>query len=273
MKSSLKNTLGLLFFGLFSSVAKGALAINALEVEHHISFDASVPDVLNGQFTGTGFANNPTAGQLDSDSWSTQGWGSGGSVAFGGTATVGEFARGSTGSPVASTGIYSYGTSDRQLLLQPGNTPAFNGESITLKLQNNTGLTITGWTISYENFRRNDSNTDSFLVADLSSDGISWVIPAVEYATFLMPSGSFSDALGWTQAPTQSHTFDSNPNLVVNDGDFFFIRWRTYLTSGSQSSPRDEWGIDDIRITAIPEPGTAILSIFLAASLLIRRNR
>lgn len=264
---------GLLGLLVSASAGRGALVIRALETEHLINFDSTVVGVANGQFAGAGFSPLPALGQLDSDSWSTQGWASGGSVSFGGTSISGEFARGSTTSAVTSTGIYSYGTSDRQLLLQPGNTPAFGSESITLKVENQTDRTITGWTIGYDAFRRNDSPFDSWLVVDISTNGSTWYSMGDYFAVFLNNSG-LSDGLGWVKAQTHLHTFEDSPNVpfAVADGGNFYIRWRTFLSNGNVASARDEWGIDNIRITAIPEPSSVALFI-VPASLLLRRKR
>ena len=58
-------------------------------------------------FTGSGFAPTPSSGQLDADNWQITGF-SDGNLAFGGTRTTGDYARGVTGGNVTVGGIYGY---------------------------------------------------------------------------------------------------------------------------------------------------------------------
>ena len=58
-------------------------------------------------FTGSGFTPTPAAGQLDSDDWSISGFGT--NVAFGGTGTSGDAARGTdTDGGVGTGGVYAF---------------------------------------------------------------------------------------------------------------------------------------------------------------------
>jgi len=67
-------------------------------------FPAEVTEGFD-DFTASGFSPTPMIGQLCSNTFATSGW-SDGSVAFGGTGTSGDFARGSTAGGVSSGGIY-----------------------------------------------------------------------------------------------------------------------------------------------------------------------
>jgi hypothetical protein len=57
-------------------------------------------------FMGSGFAPDPAADQLDSDTWSVTGL-SDGDVEFGGSGLSGDFARGSTTGGVTTGGVYA----------------------------------------------------------------------------------------------------------------------------------------------------------------------
>ena len=74
-------------------------------------------------FNGSGFSPTPLAGQLDSGIWAIDGL-SDGSLTFGGTATSGDFARGTDPDAVGTGGIYAFntGNGDTALGIQPGGT-------------------------------------------------------------------------------------------------------------------------------------------------------
>ena len=100
-------------------------------------------------FTGSGFASSPAAGQLDSDLWRAIGL-SDGTGTFGGTHTTGDFARGlgpvtaPTGG-VTTGGVYAFdvgnGGGDTGLGIQADDTD-FTPGSFELRLVNTTGSTI-----------------------------------------------------------------------------------------------------------------------------------
>ncbi len=77
---------------------QGALLLGDALTTYTINFDSTVADVNNDKFTGTGFQANPTAGQLDSDSWASAGWSSG-TLPFGGTQASDDFRTGTIAAP------------------------------------------------------------------------------------------------------------------------------------------------------------------------------
>ncbi|MBN1217568.1 MAG: hypothetical protein JXM69_01465, partial [Anaerolineae bacterium] len=106
-------------------------------------------------FTGSGFDPNPGVGQLDSDIWSVTGL-SDGDLLFGDSQTTGDFARGPSAGGVTTGGVYAFDVGGNTILgVQPGGTDFTPGE-IILRLQNNTGSTITQLDVSYDIWYRND---------------------------------------------------------------------------------------------------------------------
>jgi hypothetical protein len=119
------------------------LTINATSTDYTVDFDATFGDVNNGQFDGSGFNPSPSSGQLDSDAWATTGMSDGDSD-FGDTETSGDFARGNSSGGVGTGGFYSFtvGTGNNAFGVQPTSSD-FTPGTITLKIHNNTGSTIT----------------------------------------------------------------------------------------------------------------------------------
>ena len=103
----------------------------------------NVPVTENfNNFGGEGFATTPASNQLDSDTWKVTGL-SDGAGTFGADFTTGDFAKGGSDGGVTSGGFYSFfnGT-DSMLGVQPTGGDWTPGD-IVLKLQNNTGASIT----------------------------------------------------------------------------------------------------------------------------------
>ena len=98
-------------------------------------------------FDGSGFQSNPTTGQLDSDFWSITGL-SDGDLAFGGTRTSNDYARGTDFDGATAGGIYAFelgeDSGDYILGVQP-TAADFTPGDFTLKFTNNT---VVPWTES-----------------------------------------------------------------------------------------------------------------------------
>lgn len=189
-------------------------------------------------FTGSGFAPAPVAGQLDSDDWATTGW-SDGSMAFGGTETSGDFARGSSSGGVGTGGIYAFdvGAGNIALGVQPGGSD-FTPGTFTLRIQNNSGKTMNRADLSYNVYFNNDQPRANSLNFSYSDDDVTYTpVGALD-----VTSPEASDALGW-QTVAQS---TSVTGINVPDGGFFYLRWTGDDVSGGGS--RDEFAIDDISL-------------------------
>ncbi len=243
--------------------ARADLVLSALNSAVVIDFESTLDQVNNGPFAGAGFQSTPTAGQLDSDAWAVTGW-SDGSLAFGGTQTAGDYARGLDNSGgVTAGGFYSFtnATLTRTLGIQPGGSDWAPG-TLTLRMTNQTGSTITQLDIAYEVWVNNDQGRSSSLNFSFSADNSAYTaVGALD-----LTSTVAADALGF-QLNNRS---TSLTGLSIADGAQYYIRWSGADVGGSGS--RDEFALDDISITAVPEPTTFAL-LGIAAAVLIRRRR
>lgn len=232
-----------------ADVCRGALVISTFNAVNTIDFDSTVLDVNDGAFTGAGFQSSTTAGQLDSDSWAVTGW-SDGALAFGGTRTTAstDYTRGTTTGPVATGGIYGYDVDssaavNRGLGFQPGTSDWAPG-TLTLKVQNNTGQTVSSFDLSYVVYIRNDQERGNSFNFAYSTDDSAYT----PVAGLNLTSAAASDALGLVANP-ESTTLSG---FSIADGGFFYLRWSGADVNGSGN--RDEFVLDGISITAVPEP-------------------
>ncbi|MBL0034695.1 MAG: PKD domain-containing protein [Flavobacteriales bacterium] len=221
------------------------LNIVAPNTAYTVSFDATVAGVANGAFAGTGFQPVPTSGRLDSDAWAITGW-SDGTLAYGGTRITSgtDFRRGSTApgnAAITTGGIYSFGgapITGRALGFQPAASDFAPG-TMTLRVQNNTGSTLTAFDIAYNAYYRNDQNSSSSFNFSYSTDDVTYSsVPALDIAS-PGPSGG----AGWTQLP-RATTFSG---ITVANGAYVYIRWTS--NDIAVSANRDEFALDDISVT------------------------
>lgn len=189
-------------------------------------------------FDGSGFTPTPAAGQLDSDDWATTGW-SDGSMAFGGTETTGDFARGSSTGGVGTGGIYAFdvGSGNIALGVQPGGSDFTPGD-FTLRIQNNSGKTMNRAELAYNIYYLNNTARANALNFSYSDDDVTYTpLGALDFT-----SPEASDALGW-QMVNRSTTI---LGITVLDGDYLYLRWTGDDVSGGGA--RDEFAIDDISL-------------------------
>ncbi len=200
-------------------------------------------------FTAAGFQPNPVLpGRLNSNAWEVKGW-SYGNLLFGGTQTLDDFARGPSPTAVITPGIYAYTDTPSSdvnpaLLIQPGLSD-FDPGTITLKIKNNGTTNITQLTISYDLFVRNDEiNSSSLTFSHSANNTLFTNEPALNYVSPDVP-----DDFQWvhveTLAPSRVIIIGS---LNLAPGSFYYIRWTPEIISGTSNS--DEFGLDDINITA-----------------------
>ncbi len=242
-------------------------------------------------FDGSGFAPNPTSGQLDSDIWQVDGLSDDTTMDFGDTQTTGDFARGidadDPDNGVSTGGVYAFdaGGGDMLLGIQPGGSD-FTPGSITLKVVNESGSTVSDIYVAYEIWVLNDqgranSLNFSYQLNCTDASGNFTPVSTLDYTT----PETADDSPAWTQAATRSTTI-SGANLA--DGAAICLRWSGDDVSGSGA--RDEYGIDDIEVrigspTAITLEGLAArsdraplaaglgLSLLAAGALLLRRRK
>lgn len=226
--------------------ASAQLNIAAVNTAYTVNFDGTVAGVGSGVWAGTGFQPTPAAGRLDSDAWAVTGW-SDGDLAFGGTRiTAGtDYRRGLAAAPVATGGMYAFDDgaggvlNGRALGVQP-NATEFNTGTITLRIQNNTGSTLTAFDIAYNVAYRDDGGWSSNFNLYVSDNGTSYThIASQDVVSPVGPAGA-----AWV-ANARSVTVSG---FFVPNGSYFYIRWRGNENPGG-SGARDEFALDDISVT------------------------
>lgn len=225
-----------------------------------IDFDSPVANVNIDAFTGAGFQPSPTSGQLDSDSWALTGW-SDGALAFGGTATTTDYARGASEGNVTTGGVYGFDVDstsnvNRAFGFQPGTNDWVPG-TVTLRVTNATGLPSTSLAIAYDVYVRNDQGRANSFNFSYSTDNVTFtpVNPMnVVSPTAAEPSPSFT--LNSRLAPFIA--------VVIPAGGQFYLRWSGADVNGSGS--RDEFALDNISVTIAAVPEASSLAFAGAAA-------
>lgn len=220
--------------------AIAGLIISATGTTYTIDFDNTVSGVNNGAFTGSGFVPNPTSGQLNSGAWSLTGM-SDGALAFNGTGTTGDYARGTSNGGVTTGGVYAktLGTGDIALGIQPGSSD-FTPGTITLKTANTTGSSITHIEIAYDVYVYNDQGRSNNLNFSYSTDDVTYTdISALDVVSeeiaLITPSWERNSRFALITLPS---------SLVTSSN--FYLRWSGDGVSGSGSV--DEFAIDNIAV-------------------------
>jgi hypothetical protein len=238
---TLIRTVGALIalFALLPRPALAQLDVAALNTAYTVTFDATLAGVNNGVFTGSGFAPSPASGQLNSNAWASTGM-SDGASAFGGTNTSGDFARGSSSGGVTGGGFYAFevATSDYALGVQ-GTGGDWTPGTITLRVQNTTGGTLTSLDVAYEAWVYNDQGRANSLNFSWSLDDVSYTpVGALDLTSPETADGSPA----WTR-----NDRNTTLSLSVANNDYIYLRWESDDVSGGGS--RDEFALDDISVT------------------------
>ena len=204
-------------------------------------------------FEGGGFvpfaptpAPTPQPGTLDSNSFAITGM-SDGDLAFGGTATSGDYARGITAGGVTTGGCYAFdrGAGDVALGFQPTADDMSPG-TVSMRVVNRTGGQVTEVTVSYDIVVRNDeprANTWTFSYAT-DAAGPYTALPGLDFTT---PAAA-DPSPAWVVTPRVT----TIAGIALQDGDPLYLRWTTDDSSGSGS--RDELGVDNVVVTATEVP-------------------
>ncbi len=194
-------------------------------------------------FTGSGFAPEPETGQLDSDTWRIAGM-SDGDLPFGGTFTIGDYAKGLSTGDVGPSGIYGFEVTPGVITLgvQPKNTDFTPGE-IVLRIQNNTSDLITSLQVGYDLWFNNNKPYATAWSFHHSADDLTFTHAGGDYT-----SGEAADGLGW-----QSQTFLIDLNgLSIDHGEYYYLKWAS--DDGTGHGQRDEFGLNNIAVSAIVVP-------------------
>jgi hypothetical protein len=154
---------------------------------------------------------------------------------------------------VTTGGIYSFtgaGITGNAFGIQPGASDWAPG-TMTLRMVNNSGSTLTQIQVSYNAYYRNDQGYSSSFNFSYSTDNVTYApVPALDIISPEAASGA-----NWVQQPRST----TITGLFIPDGASFYIRWSGSDVSGSGS--RDEFAIDDIVVI-----GRAYTLVRLASS-------
>ncbi len=234
----MRKILLLLFCISFVFSAKAQLDLTDANTNFTINFDSTVSGVVNGQYDASDIVPTPATGDLDSNAWAVAGMSSG-DVAFDATSNGGDYGRGTSAGNVTSGGLYAFqvgGVSDVALGWQATSSD-FSPGSFTLKITNNTGVTVSRFSIDYEVWVLNNEDRASSANFSYSSDNSSYTnVASLNTTTTAAKDGSPS----WASSDKSVTIYGLN----IADGASFYLRWSSADVSGSGS--RDEIAIDDI---------------------------
>ena len=132
--------------------------------------DAPVRERFDG-FAGSGFDPDPSAGQLDSDTWIVTGLNAG-DLAFGDTATTGSYANGSDPGAVTDAGIWAFevAASDPALGVQPAMNDLTPG-ALETRFTNGTGAALDSFSLQYECWQFNDGARATDISVEITVEG------------------------------------------------------------------------------------------------------
>ncbi|MBN8568645.1 MAG: T9SS type A sorting domain-containing protein [Ignavibacteria bacterium] len=219
------------------------LQLSAEGTSYTIDFEGTLTNVSNGAFTGSGFQLTPSAGQLSSSTFAITGF-SDGDLAFDGTRTTGDYSVGSTtGGASTGGGVYAFtGTpTSTGLGFQP-TTADWTPGTLSMRVQNKTGVTATTLLVSYKVHVYNDGDRSSSFNFSYSGDDASYTpVSEMNLTTPQALDGSPS----WR---TYIRIYTINLSLA-NNGLYYF-RWSSDDVGGSGN--RDEIVIDDINVIVNP---------------------
>ncbi len=234
MKKISVSSFAILFVLSFCFSAFGQLSFTANGTQT-IDFSTAVTGVNAANYDGSGLAASPAAGQLDSDGFAITGFN-----------TAADLTRGSTTGGVGTGGLYNLNP-NVAIWVQPGGSDFTPGD-ITLTIQNNGATDIQQITVSYDILNLNDQGRSNSFNFSHSTDNVTYT-PVVAN-DFTSPAAA--DALGIQTIPRGPTVITG---LTITPGSSFFIRWTGNDAGGSGS--RDEFGLDNIVVTALYAPTAA----------------
>ena len=196
-------------------------------------------------FSASGCSPTPAVGQLDSKQFAVFGFFTGptaNDLTFNDTSFVtSDLVRGFRYSPVTVAGMYAYNdtlTGERMLWFQPTGADFTPGE-LWMRVCNNTGVTLTDVEIAFDFNYFNDGTRSQSIMFEYSTDSVNF---------FTLYSDT-TIAVNDTMMHSSSLMYPVS-GLSLADGQCMFFRWATNDNVGGGA--RDELGIDNISVTAMP---------------------
>ncbi|MDR6967424.1 hypothetical protein J2X31_001435 [Flavobacterium arsenatis] len=218
--------------------------IYASNTVNTITFDATVDGVNNDVFQGDGVAPLAEVGQLSSRAWAFTGF-SDGAVAFNGTSPEdSDYDQGTSTGGVTETGLYAFETSPNNFALgiQSGSGD-FTPGTITLRLQNRTGTTMTSLNVGYKVYIYNDQASSTNFNLSYSANNSSYTAATTLNTT--SPTTA-DDTPGWKAY----YRVTTITGISIASGGDYYLRWESATASGSAEF--DEFALDDISVVANP---------------------
>jgi hypothetical protein len=179
----------------------------------------------------------------------------------------------SPGGVYSNTGTYNNGNSMRAFRDASTSDLAIglknsSDQFITLRMQNTTGLSITSWTVGYnvEQYSKGASATE--ILFSYSLNGTSFITTNLSGGALVTANNTapvdqnLASVLSTSRNATITET-------IANNSEIWF-RWTYNHTSGTSV----HMGIDDIAVSAVPEPSTyALLGIGMLGLMILRRKQ
>ncbi len=218
--------------------------ISAVNTVNTINFDTNVDGVNAETFQGDGFSTTATAGLLNSNAWSVNGFSSG-NLGFGvNSAEDTDFDRGTSDVPGSEGGIYAYETSSGNFSLGLQSAPGdFTPGNVTLRFQNQTGTTLSSINIGYTVYVYNNQPSSSSLNFSHSSDNSSYT--QVPNLSVVSPA-QVDLTPGWKAY----YRVVTLTGLSIASNNYYYLRWNGATVSGTTNF--DGFAIDDIVMVANP---------------------
>jgi hypothetical protein len=241
----MKRTLTLLVAAMMTGLTGfSQLSLTTAGSPQVIDFSTSVSGVNNGVFDAqaTSGATSPAAGQLDLDAWD---------MLVDGTPTAAQTTPATyPGTLAAGNGINTGGTTTTgfnaayisgnvALGFQPSGSN-FTAGSITLRVQNNTGVTLNEFAVLFDASVFNDMDRENSISLYYSTDNSTYT--SQTGATVNSPA-ALDAAPVWVTTPVST----TITGVTVANGDFIYLRW--VLDDVSGSGTRDEFALDNISVS------------------------
>lgn len=202
-------------------------------------------------FTAAGFTNSPGAGQLDSDDWIgrgfSDGWNTGNPTWGGYNTNAGDWARGNGSDAATTAGIYNFTNTGSAALGVQASGSEFDPGFLRLRILNNTGTQISGFDISYDVYYHTTS-------AGTRTQTLSFAWSSDDFASSSnVVSALYFDITSPTTWSTNNRSA-SGVSAAITNGGYAYFQWNSVDNGGAGARPK--FAVDNVVITAIPEPST-----------------